>query len=87
MTTAATIMIHPDDSVCIPLRPLAKGEQLNLGDNSVTLQEDIPQGHKIARKRILSGEHVLKFGYSIGKASSDIQAGLALKKSRSLKME
>ncbi|MBP1155808.1 MULTISPECIES: altronate dehydratase family protein [unclassified Paenibacillus] len=75
MTSSSSIVIHPDDSVCITLRPFAKGEELTISDRSVILQEDIPQGHKIARKRILSGEHVLKFGYSIGKASSDIQEG------------
>ncbi|OXM86754.1 UxaA family hydrolase [Paenibacillus rigui] len=71
----SAIVIHPEDSVCITTRSFTKGETVAFEDKIMTLQEDIPSGHKVARRHLSAGEHVLKFGYSIGRASSDIQEG------------
>ena len=36
---------------------------------------DIPYGHKIAVRDIRKGEHIIKYGESIGAASADIRKG------------
>lgn len=41
----------------------------------VTVLGDVPFGHKIATAPIKKGEHILKYGESIGAASRDIQRG------------
>lgn len=71
------IKLHSSDSVMIALRDLPKGfvVQADEGGGSVELAEDVPQGHKIAALSLQEGEHVLKFGYSIGVATKAIKAG------------
>ena len=67
----SNVKIHPLDNVGIALRTLTKGEQLG----SVTALENVTAGHKIAVRAIRAGEPVIKYGYSIGTATLDIQAG------------
>lgn len=50
------IRINQADNVAVALRPINKGETLDIGGNAVTAAEDIPQGHKMAIKPIKSGE-------------------------------
>ncbi|MFC6331874.1 UxaA family hydrolase [Paenibacillus septentrionalis] len=70
------IRLHEKDSVIIALRAFARGEQLTLDTgNTIELLDDVPFGHKIAVQPIAEGEHVLKFGYSIGVASTLIGTG------------
>ena len=69
------IKIHEDDCVAVALRPIAKGETLVVAGVPVTLKEEIPQGHKFALKPIKSGEPIIKYGYRIGFAKEDIDAG------------
>lgn len=70
------ITLSEKDSVAIALRPYQQGEKLVLEDGSeLSLSNEIPFGHKIALRNIAEGEHVLKFGYSIGVATTEIAAG------------
>lgn len=39
------------------------------------MREDIPQGHKLALAQIAAGENIIKYGYPIGHAASDIPPG------------
>ncbi len=69
------IRIAPGDAVAVALKPLKAGETISVGDCRVTLLEDLPMGHKAALRDIRAGEDVIKYGYSIGKATADIPAG------------
>lgn len=71
------VRLHRDDMVIIALKDLAKGQRLDdpNADSGIVLAEDVPQGHKVAARAITKGEHVLKFGYSIGVATTDIGPG------------
>ena len=69
------IKINREDNVAVALRPIAKGETLNIQGISVTTLEEIPQGHKVAVKSIRSGESVIKYGFRIGNAKEDIAPG------------
>ena len=69
------IKINQEDNVAVALRPIGKGETLEIGDISVTTVEEIPQGHKVALKAVKAGEEVVKYGFRIGFAKEDISKG------------
>ena len=69
------VKIHENDNVAVALRPLAKGETLDVAGVKVSLLEDIPQGHKFALRFIKAAEEVVKYGFRIGYAKEDIDAG------------
>jgi len=69
------IKINLEDNVAVALRPIAKGETLDIAGTPVTTLEEIPQGHKVAVKPIKSGESVIKYGFRIGIAKEDVAVG------------
>ncbi len=69
------VKINQNDNVAVALRPIAKGETLQVGDTEVTTLEEIPQGHKFALKPIQAGEDVVKYGFRIGHAKENIEKG------------
>ena len=60
------LKIHSNDNVAVALAPLSKGLIVELGSQTVTLSEDIPQGHKFALTDIKTDEPVIKYGSQIG---------------------
>ena len=69
------IRLHPADNVAVAVSPLKKGHTVQEAGSSVTIQEDVEGGHKIALRPIRAGESVIKYGYEIGKAQQDIAPG------------
>lgn len=70
------LRINDSDNVAVALNPLSEGSSLSFGESlQVKTLEEIPAGHKVALKDIPEGSPVIKYGYQIGLASSDIKAG------------
>ncbi len=69
------IKINPADNVAVALKPLSAGTVCQVAGQSVTLQEDIPQGHKFALKDIPQGGDVIKYGFRIGNTKEDVKTG------------
>ena len=69
------LQITPEDSVAVAIEPLEKGQTLTVSGMTITCQQDIPSGHKIALRAIAKGEKVIKYGYPIGEAKEDIGQG------------
>lgn len=69
------IRIHPADNVAVALVPLKKGTIIPLDQKTVTLLEDIPQGHKFALEDITADGSVIKYGNPIGIAQKNIAEG------------
>jgi len=69
------VQIHPDDNVWICLKDLKKGAVLAIDGHQITLKEDISSGHKVANKPIQKGSNIIKYGFPIGFALADIEAG------------
>lgn len=67
--------VDPRDHVATALRDLVPGEVLGLHGQAITARADIPKGHKIAIQAAKAGEDVLKYGWPIGRATSDIAVG------------
>ncbi len=69
------LQINPKDNVAVALAPLSSGTAVELDGFSLTLNEDIPQGHKFALKNIKKDEQIIKYGCPIGFAKEDISTG------------
>lgn len=69
------LRITPKDNVAVALSQLSSGTLIELDDLSLTLKEDIPQGHKFALKEIIPEEQIIKYGYPIGMAKEPIHRG------------
>jgi len=73
------ILIDKKDNVATALCQLDKGSSIQVGikdcvHGAVLLQE-IPFGHKFALKDISPGEAVVKYGETIGLATTEIRQG------------
>jgi altronate hydrolase len=70
------IRINEDDNVAVALSPLKKGERLvSPSGGGLTVEDDIPGGHKIALADIEPGGRIVKYGFPIGAASVRIGRG------------
>jgi altronate hydrolase len=69
------LQIHEHDMVAVAIRPLEKGRRVQVAGKALSCTEDIPAGHKIALRPIKAGEAVIKYGYPIGVAKTDICQG------------
>jgi len=70
-TSALVLRIHTLDNVGVALCPLPQGQEAG----GVTTLDAVPAGHKIALQKIHKGEAVVKYGYSIGTATTEILPG------------
>jgi altronate hydrolase len=75
MEQSAFIKINPADSVVVCLRPMKKGETLEVGEKKVTLLQDTPMGHKVLIDDAAAGADIIKYGYPIGHAREDLKSG------------
>ena len=71
----AMIVISAHDNVATALEPLEPGTTISSGGITIAIGDRIPRGHKVALRPIARGEAVVKYGNSIGTASSDIAVG------------
>jgi altronate hydrolase len=69
------LVIHDEDSVAVATTELLPGARLELGGESLAVVEQVPPGHKIARRAHAAGEPVIKYGWPIGRARAAIAPG------------
>ena len=60
------IQIHASDNVAVTLATLPKGFQIDVNGKQITLEEEIPSGHKVALTDLKKGDLVIKYGFPIG---------------------
>ena len=70
-----TIKINPADNVAVAILPLAQGENVAIDGQDITINEDIPAGHKFALRDLAAGEDVIKYGFPIGHTLCDRKQG------------
>ena len=75
MKQAAFLKINPADSVVVCLRPMTKGETIEVDGKQITLLQDTPAGHKVLLNDTPEGKDIIKYGYPIGHARQDLKAG------------
>lgn len=69
------LRVHPRDDVLVALRDLHPGETARWQTDAVIVRSRIPRGHKVAARTIGAGTEIRKYGWPIGRATCDIQAG------------
>ncbi len=69
------VRLHPDDHVAIAKISLAPGTVLHAVPGDVTVQQMIPEGHKVALIARVAGEPVRRYGQVIGFALRPIGPG------------
>ncbi|MFV0448351.1 MAG: UxaA family hydrolase [Vibrio sp.] len=69
------IKIHPADNVAVALKDLSAGTSVVVDGQQVTLQEDIPQAHKVALQTFAQNDLIIKYGCPIGHALQTIELG------------
>jgi altronate hydrolase len=68
----SVLLLNAADDVLIALRPISKGERLRDG---LVAQDDVPAGHKVARRELAKGDSIRRYNCPIGAASANILAG------------
>ncbi|MBU1274407.1 MAG: altronate dehydratase family protein [Proteobacteria bacterium] len=68
-----TLLLHPDDDILVALSDLPAGTELEA--YGLACREDIPAGHKVARRDLAAGRAVRKYGQIIGATSQGVAAG------------
>lgn len=69
------IQINPADNVAVAITPLLAGTTVTVGGTQITLNSDIPAGHKFLLCDLHAGEDVIKYGYPIGHLREDHRQG------------
>lgn len=77
LPTAENAVIHLNaaDNVAIARVALSPGQQVRVNSRSITVEDSIPAGHKIAIAAIGAGETVSRYGQVIGRARTRIEPG------------
>ena len=75
MKLSSFIKINPADSVVVCLRPMQKGEAIEVDGKVITLLQDTPAGHKVLINDAAEGQDIIKYGYPIGHAKKDLKQG------------
>ncbi len=75
MKQTTVLKINKADSVVVCLRPLQKGEIINVDGEDITILQDTPSGHKILIHDTDEGVDIIKYGYPIGHAKVNLKAG------------
>lgn len=69
------IKINPADTVIVCLQAKSKGDVVEVDGKSITVNQDTPAGHKILIADTPEGKDIIKYGYPIGHAKTDLKAG------------
>lgn len=75
MEQANFIKINPADNVVVCLKPMSKGQTINVDNKDITLLQDVPAGHKVLLTDTKQGDNIIKYGYPIGHAKISLKAG------------
>jgi len=69
------LRINPADNVAVALEALQAGEVVVVDGVEITINAEIPMGHKFALAALAEKENVVKYGYAIGHARVAIKQG------------
>ncbi|WP_033147922.1 UxaA family hydrolase [Prevotella sp. P6B1] len=75
MEQATFLKINPADSVVVCLQPKKKGDIIDIDGKQIVVNQDTPAGHKVLINDVAQGTDIIKYGYPIGHAMTDLKAG------------
>lgn len=68
-------MDNDEDNCATALVDISHDTELEVNDEIIKINQNIPLGHKFALKNIKKGEKIIKYGQIIGIATEDISVG------------
>ena len=71
--TGPIIRLHPNDNIVVARIDVAIGTKIP--SENITSRSQVQAGYKIAARKILKGEPILKYNVTIGFAATDIEPG------------
>lgn len=74
-TDSRLLLLFEGDNVLVARTRIRGGETVSVEGTAVTLAADLPLGHKLARRPIVAGEKIVKYGAPIGTATEAIATG------------
>lgn len=69
------LRVHPKDNVLVALTALKKGAEISAGDATFPLLSDVPAKHKFLTADLQTGDAVVMYGITIGRAVAPIRQG------------
>ena len=69
------LKIHVSDNVAVCVNEILKGDSFEIDGKTIVANDSIPAGHKVAIRDIEMGENIIKYGFPIGHAKTDIKVG------------
>lgn len=69
------VVMNENDNVATATTSLSEGDVVTVNDQSVTITDEIPFGHKVALQPLAVGEKVVKYGLQIGSSVENIDEG------------
>lgn len=75
MISEQLILLHENDNVLICRQKIVPGQQLVIDGTSMLATEVVDVGHKIARRALMIGEKVVKYGAPIGSITMPVANG------------
>lgn len=75
MVVRKFVQLNKADNVLVCCQAASTGEQIKLLSIKIRLESDIDIGHKVACEDILKGNSIIRYGVSIGSATTDITKG------------
>ena len=67
------IRLHPNDNIVVARTDIGIGEKIP--SEGIISRSQVPAGYKIAARKILKGEPILKYSVTVGFANADIDPG------------
>jgi altronate dehydratase small subunit len=74
-TDPRLLVLRDEDNIIVACTAIKAGTSIVIDAQTVTLNETVFVGHKIARRTIQVGEKILKYGAPIGSATQKITQG------------
>lgn len=75
MFSADLLLLAPQDNCLVARCNLGAGAQVLLDGEAVTLPQAVPLGYKLARRALVNGDKVIRWGAPIGSATQPIARG------------
>jgi len=72
---SSLLVLAPGDDVAVARGDIVEGQAVSADGIALIARQLVPSGHKLALRKVLAGQRVLKYGQVIGQATQDIEPG------------
>jgi hypothetical protein len=74
-TPSPLVLLSPGDNVLVCAGPITAGQSIVIDGERFAAPQDVPTGHKVARRALAVGEKVIKYGAPIGSVVAPVARG------------